>query len=108
MADIQAFFNAQYSRIQSNPNYLKIKAMPTTQRWVSIVGIFLISQMIIFGFLYLAFGGIVVIGFMASILAGLATGVGALPALFFKNISDNLFNSLLGATAGVMLAATAF
>jgi ZIP family zinc transporter len=108
MADIQTFFNTQLSRIQSSPNYLKIKAMSPTQRLITIVGLFIISQIIIFGFLYLAFGKIVVIGFMASILAGLATGVGALPALFFKKISDNLFNSLLGAAAGVMLAATAF
>jgi ZIP family zinc transporter len=63
---------------------------------------------LVFGSLYLIFGKIVVIGFVASILAGLATGVGALPALFFKNISNNLFNSMLGAAAGVMLAATAF
>jgi len=108
VADIQDFFSKQFSRIQSNSNYLKIKAMPTPQKWAAIVGIFLISQIIFFGFLYLAFGKIVVIGFMASILAGLATGIGALPALFFKNISDNLFNGLLGAAAGVMLAATAF
>lgn len=108
MADIQAFFNTQYSRIQSNPNYLKIKAMPPVQRWMTIVGLFVISQIIIFGFLYLAFGKIVVLGFTASILAGLATGIGALPAIFFKDISDKLFNSLLGAAAGVMLAATAF
>lgn len=46
--------------------------------------------------------------FLPSIVAGLATGVGALPALFFKDISDKLFNSLLGGAAGVMLAATAF
>jgi len=108
MATIQAFFNTQYSRIQSNQNYLKIKAMPPTQRWATIIAILLVSQIILFGFLYLVFGGIVVIGFIASILAGLATGVGALPALFFKDISDKLFNSLLGAAAGVMLAATAF
>lgn len=50
----------------------------------------------------------VVIGFVASILAGLATGLGALPVIFFRNISNNLFSSLLGAAAGVMLAATAF
>jgi ZIP family zinc transporter len=58
--------------------------------------------------LYVIFDKIVVVGFLASILAGLATGVGALPALFFKDISQKLFNSLLGAAAGVMLAATAF
>jgi ZIP family zinc transporter len=69
---------------------------------------FLVSQLFVFGVLYLIFGKTVVVGFFASILAGLATGVGALPALFFKNISRNLFNSMLGAAAGVMLAATAF
>lgn len=108
MANIQAFFNSQFSNIQSNPNYQKIKSMPPTQRWATIGGIFLISQALVFGLLYLLFGKIVVIGFLASILAGLATGIGALPALFFKDISDRLFNSLLGAAAGVMLAATAF
>ncbi|MCF6251618.1 MAG: ZIP family metal transporter [Methylococcaceae bacterium] len=108
MANIQAFFNNQFSNIQSNPNYQKIKSMPPTQRWATIGGIFLISQILVFGLLYLLFGKIVVIGFLASILAGLATGLGALPALFFKDISDRLFNSLLGAAAGVMLAATAF
>jgi len=108
MANIQAFLNTQYSRVQSNPNYIKIAAMPPTQRWATIAGLILISQIVIFGLLYLIFGKIVVIGFLASILAGLATGVGALPALFFKDISDKLFNSLLGAAAGVMLAATAF
>jgi len=108
MANIQAFFDKQYSQIQSNNNYQKIMAMPVTQRWITLAGLFLISQVIIFGLLYLIFGKMVVIGFIASILAGLATGVGALPALFFKDISDKLFNSLLGAAAGVMLAATAF
>jgi zinc transporter, ZIP family len=78
------------------------------QRWATISGLFLLSQLLVFGSLYLLFGRVVVIGFAASILAGLATGVGALPALFFKNISNNLFNSMLGAAAGVMLAATAF
>jgi ZIP family zinc transporter len=73
-----------------------------------IAGLFLLSQLLVFGSLYLIFGKLVVMGFLASILAGLATGVGALPALFFKNISTRLFNSMLGAAAGVMLAATAF
>ncbi len=82
--------------------------MPTTQRWATIAGIFLLSLTIFFIFLYLVFGEIVVIGFIASILAGLATGVGALPALFFKDISNKVFSSLLGGAAGVMLAATAF
>ena len=51
---------------------------------------------------------IVAIGLLASTLAGLATGVGAVPAFFFRNVSDKLLNTLLGAAAGVMLAATSF
>lgn len=88
--------------------YQKLMAMPPLKRWATMAGLFLLSQLVVFFGLYLIFGGIVVIGFLASILAGLATGLGALPALFFKSISKELFNSLLGAAAGVMLAATAF
>jgi ZIP family zinc transporter len=47
-------------------------------------------------------------GFAASLLAGLATGAGALPVLFTKRISDRLLDVMLGFSAGVMLAATAF
>lgn len=47
-------------------------------------------------------------GSLASILAGLATGVGALPILFKKEISEKLLDVLLGFAAGVMLAATFF
>ncbi len=108
MSSIQSFFETQSTNLQSCAYVQKIKAMPSTQRWLTISGLFLISQLLVFGLLYLLFGKIVVIGFIASILAGLATGLGALPALFFKHISDQLFNSLLGAAAGVMLAATAF
>ena len=47
-------------------------------------------------------------GIIASTLAGLATGIGALPAFFFRNVSDKIINAMLGAAAGVMLAATSF
>ena len=105
---LQTFFEIQLVAIQSHSQYKKIMTLPKQQRWATWVGIFLVSQFIIFGLLYLFFGKIVVIGFLASILAGLATGLGALPALFLKNVSDRIFNSLLGAAAGVMLAATVF
>ena len=108
MFDIKAFFETQYLRLQAHPQYLKLMTLPALQRWAVIVGLFLLSQVVVFGGLYLVFNEVVVMGFLASILAGLATGVGALPALFFKNISTRLFNSMLGAAAGVMLAATAF
>jgi len=51
---------------------------------------------------------LVATGLIASLLAGLATGVGALPALFFKSVPDRLMSTLLGGAAGVMLAATSF
>jgi len=108
MANIQTFFDDQVATIQANSMFKKIMALPTTQRWASFIGLFLVSQVIIFGSLYLIFGKIVVIGFFASIMAGMATGLGALPALFLTQVSDRLFNSLLGMAAGVMLAATAF
>jgi ZIP family zinc transporter len=47
-------------------------------------------------------------GFAASLIAGLATGAGALPVLFTKRISDKLLDAMLGFSAGVMLAATSF
>jgi ZIP family zinc transporter len=105
---LQTYSEATITKIQNCPKYQQIQTLPPLQRYLTWAGLFLTSQIIVFGALYLMFGYIVVIGFLASILAGLATGVGALPALWLKNISDNLFNSLLGGAAGVMLAATAF
>ena len=48
------------------------------------------------------------VSLVAISLAGLATGVGALPILFTKKVSDRLLDVLLGFSAGVMLAATSF
>ncbi|MDK2897467.1 MAG: zinc transporter, family [Candidatus Atribacteria bacterium] len=52
----------------------------------------------------------ILLGTLASLLAGLATGIGALPVLFGKGqeISHRFRDELLGAAAGIMLAATAF
>jgi ZIP family zinc transporter len=108
MLNIQNVFATQVTHLQSNAYYQKIMALPELQRWAAFCGIFLLSQILIFGSLYIIFGKIVVIGFLASILAGLATGLGALPVLFFKEISSNLLNGMLGLAAGVMLAATSF
>lgn len=47
-------------------------------------------------------------GVTASLLAGLATGLGALPAIFVRNVSRVTQNIFLGFGAGVMLAATSF
>ena len=48
------------------------------------------------------------LGSVASLLAGLATGAGAIPVLFTRRISDRLLDVMLGFAAGVMLAATSF
>ena len=50
----------------------------------------------------------IVLGALASFLAGLATGAGALPILFTKKVSDRALDVMLGFSAGVMLAATSF
>ncbi len=47
-------------------------------------------------------------GFAASAAAGLGTGVGALPGLYFRDLPRRTLDGLLGFSAGVMLAATAF
>ncbi len=108
MLNFKKFFAALLAQIQSNSYYQKIIVLPKFQQWSVFGGLLLLSQILLFGSLYIIFDEIVVIGFFASILAGLATGVGALPVLFFNKISDDLLNAMLGLAAGVMLAATAF
>jgi ZIP family zinc transporter len=101
-------FDKCHAKLEANTHYQKLQAMPSKQRWIVLTGVFALSQILVFGSLYLFFGSIAAIGLLASILAGLATGLGALPAAFFKEVSNNVFNGLLGGAAGVMLAATSF
>ena len=51
---------------------------------------------------------IIMVGFLASAAAGLATGVGALPSLWLRGASDRLLDSMLGFAAGIMVAASVF
>lgn len=102
------FFDKCQSQLDSFEYYQKLQELPKNQRWLALFGLFIISQIIVFGSLYLFLGEIAAIGLFASVLAGLATGIGALPAAFFKQVSNNVFNGLLGGAAGVMLAATSF
>ncbi|MFA5088627.1 MAG: ZIP family metal transporter [Candidatus Omnitrophota bacterium] len=48
------------------------------------------------------------LGLFGSFCAGLATAIGALPVFFFKKIEEKWYSSMLGFSAGVMLAATFF
>lgn len=50
----------------------------------------------------------IAIGIIASVAAGLMTGVGSIPIFFTRNISNKMLDALLGFAAGVMLAATSF
>lgn len=51
---------------------------------------------------------IIVLATAFSIMAGLATGIGALPIFFTRNISLRMQDIFMGFAAGVMLAATSF
>jgi ZIP family zinc transporter len=51
---------------------------------------------------------IILLGVLASFIAGTATTIGAIPALLGKEISDRNLDIMLGFAAGVMLAASAF
>lgn len=51
---------------------------------------------------------IILAGALGSLLAGMATALGAIPALFLRRIDEQRQNLLLGFAAGVMLAASFF
>jgi ZIP family zinc transporter len=51
---------------------------------------------------------VVLLGTLGSLLAGLATGLGAAPALFIRRLSARVEDVLLSVAAGIMLAATFF
>jgi ZIP family zinc transporter len=51
---------------------------------------------------------IIILGSLASLLAGMMTVVGAMPALFGHGVSRRAQDALLGFAAGVMLAASFF
>ncbi len=51
---------------------------------------------------------IILIGLLASLAAGLMTGVGAIPVLFGKTIRRDVRDAMLGFAAGVMLSASYF
>jgi ZIP family zinc transporter len=72
------------------------------------VGVLALVATLALTIVYFFVSPVIAFGALASILAGLATGLGALPALFFRHVSQRLLYIMLGFAAGVMLAATAF
>jgi len=57
---------------------------------------------------YLEHFNIIWVGILASLAAGTATGVGSFPIFFTRDVPKKLLDVLLGAAAGIMLAATSF
>ena len=53
-------------------------------------------------------GSPIVLGALASLVAGLATAIGATPILFVRHVSQALQDTFLGFAAGVMLSASFF
>lgn len=51
---------------------------------------------------------LILVGFLTSLAAGCATGIGALPIFLTRSISSKVHDGMLGLAAGVMLAATSF
>lgn len=51
---------------------------------------------------------LILTGGLASLLAGLATGLGAVAVFAVRNVSEKFLDASLGFAAGVMLAATSF
>ncbi len=94
--------------LRSRSWYQRFQRLPRGQRIALMTLAFLLSQVVVFGGLYLLFGATVVVGFFASVLAGLATVLGALPAVLFRQISFRAINFTMGMAAGIMLSATAY
>ncbi len=96
-----------------------IKRIPAHERpmpWTTIVVLLLLLALIVYS-VGLAWprmsewlGGLssFQLGFLASLVAGLFTAVGALPIFLLRRISQATEDALMGFGAGVMLAATAF
>lgn len=94
--------------VQEQPIYQAFRSMPLQKQKALLIASAVISVLALGGLMYAFISAVVLMGLFASLVAGLATGLGALPTLYFKDISEKLLNIMLGGAAGVMLAATTF
>ncbi len=105
---LKGTYVAVKNRLQAAPLYQRHAKLPPPVRALIASGLLALLLGAVLTAIYFYVSRIVAIGFLASLLAGLATGLGALPALFFKHVSLRTLNMMLGGAAGVMLAATSF
>lgn len=101
-------FQEILGRLQRSRLYQRYAALPLLAQRLLVFSSALLLLTLALALVYVYISPIIAGGAVASILAGLATGLGALPALFFKTVSQRTLHTMLGAAAGVMLAATAF
>ncbi len=102
------FFDQIVSSLGLKSRQVQYMALSRRNQMLVLIAIIILALTTVTGLLYLSLGYAIAVGFIASILAGLATGVGASIALFFEEVPVKVYNTMLGAAAGVMLAATAF
>ncbi|TAN51370.1 MAG: ZIP family metal transporter [Methylococcaceae bacterium] len=94
--------------VQDQPVYQAFRSMPAKKQKMLLIAVAASFSLALLSLMYAYISKIILMGMFASLVAGLATGLGALPTLYFKDISEKLLNVMLGGAAGVMLAATAF
>jgi len=95
-------------KVQATALYHKYAALPPLGQKLVLVGSITFLTSVLLAIVYVFVDRIIAIGALSSILAGLATGLGAIPVLFYRQITHKMLNAMLGGAAGVMLAATAF
>ncbi len=95
-------------KMRTNPQMQSFLALPVLTQRLLIVGVLALLTTLVLAVIYYFVNATIAIGIFASIMAGLATGLGAVPALFFREVSHKTLYIMLGGAAGVMLAATAF
>jgi len=102
-----AFTTWTHKLLNATPSQ-KFRSLPVLGQKLVLVGSITGIVSIILTLVYFFVDRMIALGSMASILAGLATGLGALPVIFVKEVSKKALNTMLGGAAGVMLAATSF
>lgn len=95
-------------RLSDSVLYKKYQGLPPLGQNLALVGSITFLVSLILTLVYFFVDRTIAIGSLSSILAGLATGLGAVPVLLYKRITHRTLNTMLGGAAGVMLAATAF
>ncbi len=95
-------------QIQNLNQFQQLMTLPLHYRISVITGLLTLTAGLIFAGLYLLMGKWVAYGVAASTVAGMATAIGALPALYFSHFSSRFFTTMLGLAAGIMLSASAF